>query len=59
MPILRDACGSRRRARFSRAEEDLLIKLKERRDLKLSWREIQRHFPNWTIGSLQCIIART
>ena len=52
-PILGSARGNRRRARFSHAEEDLLIELKERRERKLSWREIQRHFPNRTIGSLQ------
>ena len=43
----------RRRARFSKEEEDLLVELKERKDPKLSWREIRRHFPNRTIGSLQ------
>ena len=43
---------SRRRTRFSDEEEDL-VDLKERRDPKLSWREIQRRFPNRTIGSLQ------
>ena len=47
------ASGSQRRARFSRAEEDLLVELKERRDPKISWKEIQRHFPNRTTGSLQ------
>jgi hypothetical protein len=52
-PLLGSARGNRRRARFSHAEEDLLIELKERREPKLSWREIQRHFPNRTIGSLQ------
>jgi hypothetical protein len=44
---------SGRRARFTLEEEDLLVHLKERRKLKLSWREIQRHFPHRTIGSLQ------
>ena len=44
---------SRRRARFSEEEENLLVDLKEQTDPKLSWREIQRRFPNRTIGSLQ------
>jgi hypothetical protein len=52
-PILDDACGIRRRTRFSQAEEDLLIKLKQQRRPKLSWREIQTRFPNRTTGSLQ------
>jgi hypothetical protein len=52
-PILGAACEGRRRARFSRAEEDLLDKLKEQRGPKLTWREIQRWFPNRTTGSLQ------
>ena len=52
-PILGAACEGRRRARFSRAEEDLLVKLKEQRGPKLSWREIQRRFQNRTTGSLQ------
>ena len=52
-PILGIVRGGRRRARFSRAEEDLLIELKERREPKLSWREIKRHFPQRTTGSLQ------
>ena len=52
-PILGIARGVRRRARFSRAEEDLLVELKERREPKPSWREIQRHFPQRTMGSLQ------
>jgi len=52
-PILGAACEGRRRARFSRAEEDLLVRLKEQRGPKLSWREIQRRFPHRTTGSLQ------
>lgn len=52
-PALVNACGKMRRARFSRAEEDLLIELKGRRDPKRSWKEIQTHFPNRTTGSLQ------
>ena len=52
-PISDAASEGRRRARFSRAEEDLLVKLKEQRGPKLSWREIQRRFPNRTTGSLQ------
>lgn len=52
-PIFVAGRASRRRARFSKEEEDLLVELKARRDPKLSWREIQRHFPRRTIGSLQ------
>lgn len=52
-PILDVACGIRRRTRFSRAEEELLMALKEQGEPKLSWREIQRRFPNRTTGSLQ------
>ena len=52
-PTLGIARGGRRRARFSPAEEDLLVELKERREPKPSWREIQRHFPQRTMGSLQ------
>ena len=52
-PLLGVARGGRRRARFSRAEEDLLVELKEQRAPKLSWREIQRYFPQRTMGSLQ------
>jgi hypothetical protein len=52
LPSSDAACVVRRRARFSRAEEDLLIELKEHRGPKLSWRDIQRHFPNRTMGSL-------
>ena len=52
-PIVVAAQRGKPRARFSKEEEDLLIELKERRDPKLSWREIQRHFPIRTIGSLQ------
>lgn len=40
-------------ARFSRAEEELLVELKERSEPKLSWRDIHRHFPQQTMGSLQ------
>jgi len=47
------ANGGRHGARFSRAEEDLLVELKELREPKLSWREIHRHFPQRTMGSLQ------
>ena len=53
IPLLATARGNRRRARFSQAEEDLLIQLKERRDRKFSWKEIQKHFPDRTVGSLQ------
>jgi hypothetical protein len=53
VPILGAARRGRRRSRFSRAEEDLLVKLKEQRGPKLSWREIQGRFPQRTIGSLQ------
>ena len=52
-PVVVDARGYRRRARFTLAVEDLLVQLKERRHPKLSWREIKRHFPNRTIGTLQ------
>ena len=52
-PIWASARGGRRRARFLQAEEDLLVELKERREPRLSWREVQRYFPNRTIGSLQ------
>jgi hypothetical protein len=52
-PIMGATCRGRHRARFSQAEEDLLVELKERKESKLSWREIQRHFPSRTIGSLQ------
>ena len=47
------ARGSRQRARLSKEEGDLLAELKERREPRLSWREIQRHFPNRTSGSLR------
>ena len=53
IPLLATARGNRRRARFSQAEEDLLVQLKERRDRKFSWKEIQRHFPDRMVGSLQ------
>jgi hypothetical protein len=53
MPILGAARRGRRRSRFSQAEEDLLVKLKEQREPRLTWMEIQRHFPDRTIGSLQ------
>ena len=53
IPLLATARGNRRRARFTREEDDLLVELKEQSARKLSWREIQRHFPNRTIGSLQ------
>ena len=53
IPISSNAYGGRPRVRFSRAEEDLLVELKEQRGPKLSWREIQRRFPNRTTGSLQ------
>ena len=53
VPISGDAYGGRRGARFSREEEDLLVELKAQREPKLSWREIQRHFPHRTTGSLQ------
>jgi hypothetical protein len=52
-PIRGAARQGRRGAGFLRAEEDLLVELKERREPKLSWREIKRHFPNRTTGSLQ------
>jgi hypothetical protein len=52
-PILSAIRTGQRRARYSRAEEDKLVKLKERREPKLSWREIQGYFPDRTIGSLQ------
>jgi hypothetical protein len=51
-PIIGAVCPSRRRARFTRAEEDLLVELKAQRGPKLSWREIQGRFPQRTIGSL-------
>ena len=41
------------RVRFSKAEEDLLAELKEQRDPKLSWKQIQRRFPTRTKASLQ------
>ena len=53
IPLVATTRGNRRRVRFSQAEEDLLVQLKERRDRKFSWKEIQRHFPERTIGSLQ------
>jgi hypothetical protein len=40
-PIFDAACGGRRRARFSQAEEDLLVKLKSQSDPKLS---VQVHY---------------
>ena len=52
-PVVVAGRGSRHRARFTQAEEDLLVELKERRRPKLSWREIKTYFPNRTIGSLQ------
>ena len=51
IPLVATARGNRRRVRFSQAEEDMLIQLKERRDRKFTWKEIQRHFPERTIGS--------
>lgn len=47
------ADGEKRRVRFSKAEEDLLVWLREQRDPKLSWKDIQCYFPNRTTGSLQ------
>jgi hypothetical protein len=52
-PIKVAMCGSRRRVRFSHAEEERLVELKERRHPKLCWKEIQEHFPNRTTASLQ------
>ena len=52
-PIWSAVCKSRRRARYSRAEEDLLIKLKEQRGPKISWSEMPKYFPDRTIGLLQ------
>ena len=52
-PVLVTGRGSRRRARFTREEDDLLVELKEQSARKISWREIERHFPNRTISSLQ------
>lgn len=45
--------GSRRRVQFSQAEEERLVELKERRHPKLSWKEIQEHFPSRTTATLQ------
>lgn len=52
-PISCAVHGGRRRARFSREEDHLLVKLKARREPKLSWRVIQGYFPNRTSASLQ------
>jgi hypothetical protein len=52
-PIKVAMCGSRRRVRFSHAEEERLVELKELRHPKLSWKEIQEHLPNRTTASLQ------
>ena len=51
--VVRKSGTSRRRTRFTREEEDLLVELKEKKDPRLSWREIQRHFPHRSVGSLQ------
>ena len=52
-PILGAACKGQRRAKFSRAEDHLLVKLKAQSEPKLSWEEIQESFPNRTRASLQ------
>ena len=52
-PVTATTCSKRRQARFLYTKEDLLIELKEQRDPKLSWKQIQRHFPNRTTASLQ------
>ena len=51
-------CGSGQRVRYSQAEEERLVELKEQRYPKLSWEEIQEHldqedFPHRTTASLQ------
>ena len=53
MPIGGAICGNRRRVRFLYAEEERLVELKERTYPKLSWKEIQDHFPNRNTASLQ------
>ena len=45
--------GVEPRARFSKEEDRLLVKLKRRTAPRLSWREMSTHFPYRTTGSLQ------
>ena len=52
-PVMVAARGNGQRARFLEEEEDLLVELKERKNPKLSGKEIHRHFSTRTIGSLR------
>lgn len=52
--LVEAARSSGRRVRFSKAEQKLLVRLKEHSRPKMSWKEIRdKHFPHRTRGSLQ------